>query len=248
MTERHYEAGETLFTEGQPSREVAIIREGLADVVRRVGDGFVVLGRIGPGETAGEMGVLERRPRSATVRALEPVTAELLERDAFLARIAAEPALALAMLQRLSERLHALDDRLVEAAGSGKAPTVTPGPFAGKVRLFGDSPAMERALGADGITIGHLPFRVGRDDVDSGPLDLALHDHVPYRLSRQHFRIDQGSDGIVVSDSHSTLGTLVDEAAIGELFPRSFRVLGPGEHRIVAGGEGSPFAFQLVIG
>lgn len=248
MTERHYQAGEALFEEGQWSHEVAIIREGLVEVVRRVGDGFVVLGRIGEGEIVGEMGVLERRPRSATVRALEPVTAELLERDAFLARIAADPGLALSMLQRLSERLHALDDRLVEAAGSGRAPAITPGPFAGKVRLFGDSPAMERALGSQGVAVAHLPFRVGRDDVDSGPLDLALQDHMPYRLSRQHFLIDQGSDGIVVSDTHSTLGTLVDGAAIGELFPRTYRPLGPGEHRIVAGGEGSPFVFRLVIG
>jgi len=59
-------AGETLTSQGGTSREAFFVTAGTAEV--RVGDELV--GQTGSGEMIGDIGVLERRPRTATVTAL----------------------------------------------------------------------------------------------------------------------------------------------------------------------------------
>ena len=77
------------------------------------------------------MGAIERRPRSATVRAVGEVTLRMLSRDAFLERIAADKDMALSALLRLSERLHAMDDRVASSAAERQAPRRVAGGAAG---------------------------------------------------------------------------------------------------------------------
>ena len=84
---RHFETGDTLFRQGDPSDFAVLIVAGSADVLRHAGDDAIVLGQIHAGEFVGEMGVLDGQPRSATVRAASAVDAELIERQAFLDRV-----------------------------------------------------------------------------------------------------------------------------------------------------------------
>lgn len=250
MIERRVAPGEVVFAEGEPSELVGRIESGALEVVRRVGDREVVLARLGPGEHVGEMGVLEARPRAATVRAVEPTRLVLLGREAFLEQVASDPALAHRLLVTSSERLHRAD--LALAAAPPPAPVPTPAP-APTLRLQAASPALAAALPPEGILIDRLPFTVGRrpdaeERAPVRPVDLLLEDARPSRLSRLHFAIERAGDRVAVVDATSTLGTLVDGVALGEPFARSRLVLGPGEHTLIAGGEGSPFVFRLVVG
>ena len=68
-TETSAAAGQVLMRQGDYSTELIGIEEGTADVVR---DGTVVAS-IGPGDLIGEMGLLERKPRSADVVATSPM-------------------------------------------------------------------------------------------------------------------------------------------------------------------------------
>ena len=68
-TETSAAAGQILMKEGDYSVELIAIEEGTADVVR---DGAVVAA-LGPGDVIGEMGLLERKPRSADVIATSPL-------------------------------------------------------------------------------------------------------------------------------------------------------------------------------
>ena len=103
MSVRVAEAGETIFREGDPSTHVARVTAGRLEVVKRVDDREVALGEIGPGELVGEMGVLEGRPRSATVRALTRTRLEVHDAAAFLDLVSREPSQARAMLHGLSD-------------------------------------------------------------------------------------------------------------------------------------------------
>ena len=109
---RRFEQGETLFRQGDPSAVAIEILSGSAEVLRQAGDDAIVLGTVNAGEFVGEMGVLEDRPRSATVRAVAPVEAELIERQAFLDRVSDEPELARKLLVRMSARLRDVEDTL----------------------------------------------------------------------------------------------------------------------------------------
>lgn len=206
------------------------------------------------------MGVIEGRPRSATVRARGLVRGEMLERRLFLERISRDPRLAFGALLRLSERLHAVDERLADAAanspGAAHATALAravPAVAGDRLTLFGASEALAGRMPAEGVVIGHLPFVVGRRPAEgerrpSGSLQLELEDTAPYRLSRRHFAVVAGAEGLAVRDDNSTLGTVVNGEAVGEHFPRSEVLLRRDENLVVAGGAGSPFIFRLVIG
>jgi CRP-like cAMP-binding protein len=68
-TETSAAAGQVLMRQGDYSTELIAIEEGSADVVR---DGAVVA-TLAAGDVMGEMGLLERKPRSADVVATAPM-------------------------------------------------------------------------------------------------------------------------------------------------------------------------------
>lgn len=252
--------GEVVFHEGEPSHTVLLIEAGEVEVAKAAGAGEVLLGTVGPGEFVGEMGVIEGRPRSATVRARGPVRGEMLERRLFLERVSRDPRLALGVLLRLSERLHAANERLADAAAyspdgtRAAAPTDSVPTVAGhRMVLFAASEALADQMPAEGIVVDRLPFVVGRrlagnEGRRGAAVQLELEDTKPYRLSRRHFAIVAGVEGPAVSDDDSTLGTVVNGEAVGEQFPHFEASLRRGENLVVAGGVGSPFAFRLVVG
>src|SRR3954447_17027345 len=260
MGEVRFAPGEVVFREGEPSRAVLFVREGEVEVAKAAGTGEVVLGTVGPGEFAGEMGVVEGRPRSATVRARGEVLGEMVERRAFLERVSRDPRLAFGVLLRLSERLHAADERLADAAAhapDGTHVTVpagaAPAAVGERLVLLAASEALAGQVPAEGVAVDRLPFEVGRrpaadEHRRGGSVHLELEDGAPYRLSRRHFAVVASGGGLAVRDDHSTLGTVVNGEAVGEQFPRSEAPLRRGENLVVAGGTDSPFAFRLVVG
>ena len=111
--ERRFGAGETLFAAGTPSRGLYAVLEGRVRVTRVGGGGR---GRVvhveGPGGTLGEGPLFDGGGYPATAVAAAPTRCLVFGRDALAAAIAAEPALAWALLRRLAARVRELVDRL----------------------------------------------------------------------------------------------------------------------------------------
>jgi hypothetical protein len=160
---------------------------------------------------------------------------------------------------RLSERLHAADERLADAVAHSPDETHAPAADAvpavagDRLVLLAASDALAGRVPDEGVVIDRLPFVVGRRPASDerppgGAVQLELEDTVPYRLSRRHFAVVAGAEGLAVRDDNSTLGTVVNGVAVGEQFPRSETPLRRGENLVVAGGAGSPFVFRLVVG
>jgi CRP/FNR family cyclic AMP-dependent transcriptional regulator len=253
MTELRFRAGEVIFREGDESTGVAQITSGEVEVVRMLGGTSIVLGRAGRGEFVGEMGVIERRPRSATVRALTEVTLHMLPRELFIERIAADRNLALSALLRLSERLHAMDDRVAGQAAPASGEAEQPAQHELPVTLYAASELLAGLVPPEGIRISSFPFHVGRRPGGQEPppaatVALQIEDHRPYRLSRLHFSVVRADEGFAVSDLTSTLGTEVNGEFLGETFAKARAALREGENRVVAGGVDSPFVFRIVVG
>jgi hypothetical protein len=102
------------------------------------------------------------------------------------------------------------------------------------------------------LGLGGRPFVVGRRPVAGEGLpsrqpDLMLDDTRPFRLSRNHFMIEQRDQGYHVRDLGSTLGTIVDGQPIGDHFCTDDVLLRAGENEVIAGGVGSPFVFSVSI-
>jgi CRP/FNR family transcriptional regulator, cyclic AMP receptor protein len=93
-------AGRTVMAQGQVGREALIVLSGYADV--RV-DGAVVA-HIGTGDIAGEMALLDGKPRSATVVAATEMRVLVLDRGQF-SELLRNPRAALAVAGCVSRRL-----------------------------------------------------------------------------------------------------------------------------------------------
>ncbi len=98
-------AGRVLCEEGSVGREFFFIVEGTASV-RRSGRKVATLG---PGGYFGELALLDRRPRSATVVSETPMKLLVLEQRRFNGLLDAMPALSHKLLVAMSGRLRQAD-------------------------------------------------------------------------------------------------------------------------------------------
>ena len=103
----HRAKGATLVTEGEPGSEAFVILQGTCRVLR---NGRKV-GQIEPGGVVGELSMLNRAPRNATVVADSPLEVAVLARREFLALLEAAPSIARKLLERLAARVQELDAR-----------------------------------------------------------------------------------------------------------------------------------------
>jgi CRP/FNR family cyclic AMP-dependent transcriptional regulator len=101
MTRIDRPAGQVLTTEGQPGLEFFIVLDGEVEV--RQGDRVIATRRAG--EYVGEIALLDRRPRTATVVAITPVSVEVLSRREFMSLLAQAPELAEQILATMAQRL-----------------------------------------------------------------------------------------------------------------------------------------------
>jgi CRP-like cAMP-binding protein len=110
--ERSFEAGQTVFDEGDQGAVLYVIQTGMVELMRSGPDGPRLVARLAPGEFFGEMGVLLGRPRA--VRAVAVSDSRLIELDAatFEEMCVAQPEIAIRVIQRLAARVIDLERRL----------------------------------------------------------------------------------------------------------------------------------------
>ena len=108
--------GETFMTEGAFEESMYLVVEGRM----RVHTGEKTVNVVGPGETLGEMAVLDPEPRSASVTALEPGLLLRIDREPFEETIADRPEIALGIIRVLSRRLRAQTRRAAGEPGPGQ--------------------------------------------------------------------------------------------------------------------------------
>ncbi|HZU04942.1 MAG TPA: cyclic nucleotide-binding domain-containing protein [Chloroflexota bacterium] len=114
---RQFAAGEVLFREGDLPEGVFYLHEGAVRVTTCAPDGQeVLLAVLEPGDTVGELGVLDGGPRTATAIALRPTCTAFVRREAFLSGLAVAPRACLRLLCLLAARLRATDRRLSSLA------------------------------------------------------------------------------------------------------------------------------------
>lgn len=100
-----YDAGETLFLQGEMGDSAYIILSGVADVLVSSPSGEIKVAEVDAPSLIGEISILCDVARTATVRAETPVEALRLRKDEFLKLLHDFPEVALQVVRVLADRL-----------------------------------------------------------------------------------------------------------------------------------------------
>jgi CRP/FNR family transcriptional regulator/CRP/FNR family cyclic AMP-dependent transcriptional regulator len=116
MRRRSYRQGDIIFHKGDPGSTLYVVEQGQVKIFtpsqeRRE----VVLSIFAPGEFFGEMALFDDQPRSASAEAATPVTLLTLQRDDFRQAIMQHPAMAIAVMAVLVNRLRHTDEMVEDA-------------------------------------------------------------------------------------------------------------------------------------
>ena len=93
--------GKVLITEGDTGREFFVLIEGSAEVAR----GGKKVASIGPGDFFGEIALISKVPRNATITTTSPVRALVITDRAFRQLLDHAPQIQIGVLSALAERL-----------------------------------------------------------------------------------------------------------------------------------------------
>lgn len=112
MVLEEFRPGDVIFREGEPGRHLYVLKAGSVEVSRSRPDGTAeVLRQLHPGEAFGEMALLRRAPRNATIRALTAVEVYKMSPGNFAALYANLPGLRDHFNSLMESRLRELESR-----------------------------------------------------------------------------------------------------------------------------------------
>jgi len=110
--EQGYADGQTIVREGELGDELHVVIEGVIRVLQDTDGSEREIARRGAGEVVGEMSIITRRPRMASVVADGEVRTIRISQVAFESMLRERPELAIGMIRVLA-------DRLAERPGGG---------------------------------------------------------------------------------------------------------------------------------
>lgn len=117
--ERHYDKGDEVFAEGDPSDLIFTIVSGRVKIVKAIPGGKeLIIEILGPGDPLGAIAAYEARPYPASALALEETVCVASRRAAFMGLLETCPSLVRGMLGGFSMRIIELGKRLGEITGS----------------------------------------------------------------------------------------------------------------------------------
>lgn len=112
--------GQELFHQGDPGDAMYVILAGVADVVIDSPAGPITVAQLKRNNFVGDMAILGDVPRTATIKAREPLTTLKISKDMFYRLVTEFPQMAIEMMRELAHRLEDTNQKL-RAATANKA-------------------------------------------------------------------------------------------------------------------------------
>lgn len=109
---QEFEAGENIVEIGDPGRSLYLVLKGHVRVLYPSLNADFELARLQGGDFFGEMALLNGKPRSATVRAVDRVEALVLDKDEFRRILIDTPQVAVELLEAMSVRIRNADEQI----------------------------------------------------------------------------------------------------------------------------------------
>lgn len=112
---RSFEAGASIYNEGDPAEHCYLIQDGRVRLVKRIRASDRSLTVLRPGDLFGEDALLFDTARSASAVALTEVSALALDRQTFGVLLSTNPEVALRLVEQIVRRLRHAEEQLENA-------------------------------------------------------------------------------------------------------------------------------------
>jgi hypothetical protein len=253
--------GQVIFKQGEPSDKFFIIRSGQVLLTREANGTTTELGKAGPGEVVGEMGVLQNLPRSATATAkgrvwLYGMTLSDLADKRSDGQDHPGTIVSRVLAQRLRKSMEKLDQATLEKLAAPLAPPPAPAKNPGlspvvKVAIRMGWRSGDQVQWSEQSSQHTLPMIFGREPgpqgAPAGTEVVLIEENPPQRLAPVQFSLELENSAVVLRDDQSLHGTEVSGVSVGPSAGTTQVQLPAGTHVLVAGGEGSPYVLALEI-
>jgi len=245
-----FQSGEVILEEGTKGSSAYVIISGAVEVLKRSGDKEVTVATLGEGKVFGEMGLIEDRPRSATIKALSKVTVRIIDREQFNDLLRVKPAILIPIIKILFERLREASNMLAQRTLEPVKKIKKERAF--KVFLEGQTAEAKKIFDNQKLHVTKFPFLIGRHSLNRDTdvfyhNDLFIEEKEPFVVSRNHLAIDNKAGKIWVVDRGSAFGTIVNGQEIGGK-SGIFRVpLQREQNQIIIGPATSKFIYLLNV-
>ncbi len=111
--EKHYPKNAVIITEAEVGDSLYAIVSGRVKVFIGDEEGReIILKMLGPGDVFGEMSLIDRQPRSASVSTLEPCVFKVLSHSSFEVCLEQAPRIAIGVMNSLARRLRDADRKI----------------------------------------------------------------------------------------------------------------------------------------
>jgi hypothetical protein len=249
---RSFKAGETIIEEGSKGTSAYLILSGSAKVYKKAGTKEFAIATLGNEQVFGETGLIEDRPRSATVRAASNLEVRVIDRQQFNDLLRENPSTLIPIMKSLFEKLRQADDLLAEKISL--AALADPGTKEDKdyqVIMEGQTVEAKNALDNQSLLVTKFPFLIGRyvpHDPDSDVFfdnDLAIFEEQPYVISRHHLSINKERGLLWIVDRGSAFGIVVNGQEIGGSSGVTRALLDKAENQVIIGPATSRYIFLL---
>jgi CRP/FNR family transcriptional regulator len=100
-----YKAGSVIFFEGDFGQEMYIVKSGEVEIIKEIGDGSIVLAKLGENEFFGEMALFGEPKRSSTIRTSADTELIAINKQMLESQFRKVPEWLVAMIKTIAQRI-----------------------------------------------------------------------------------------------------------------------------------------------
>ncbi|HKI60011.1 MAG TPA: cyclic nucleotide-binding domain-containing protein [Mariprofundaceae bacterium] len=236
----YYDQGEAILEQGEATGKIYAIVEGRVELRSENGKRRELMA----GDMFGEISLAQKDSTTTSAQAKSRVHMKEIERERLLDAINHDHELANKVIKTVFDHSMSMERKRMEEEASSTLTRIRQITSTytqhSHVVLRGVSTLAKEALDYRELPINRFPFHFCRSPDNPGPLAymdnyLLLNDDAPYEVSQKHCQLIEKNGKLILSDTTSRFGTLIDDVCIGRKHSQQSQELTPGTHRIGLG-------------
>ena len=248
---QQYQINEVIIKENDIDEYLYLIKSGSVSVTKNLDGQEIKLATLNIGSFFGEMALIDEKPRTATVTALEETILEVFHRDSFLALMQKDEHIAVKFLSGIFSRLRdanaKVDNSLININNNEKEDSSIKNVI---INIEGITEKAKLSLpdNPSNLLINQTIFTIGR--ISNDPFsnnNLELHDNKPLQISRNHLSLQLIDNKVAIFDIGSSLGLRLNGMRIGGTSKFNGPLNLENENKLILGSDNSQLEYKINI-